>query len=569
MATKPNANTRLVANAGARAAGLDNVIVIAAVPNNATDPAKVYSNPKAIYDRFGYSKGVDYARSHIEETWKPVIFVPVPIATQGTLAQIDQSGNSNTSAVSVTAGSDGPLDDTYGVVRVGGSGSKVVGTDQIDLDVSLDDGRTFRRVKLGTANSYAVPYVGLTIALGAGSLTGGETVLKWKSTGPAPDSAGYTLARTKLSAKQLAARSWLMADDLADGAAAAAVVTEINAYATVKKRFLYARGQVYDRPQAKLSTTAGTITFSAAGDTAVRTVGSWVADGFVPGMTFTPAGTDDNDLEFTVTTVTDLTLTTDGTPSMVDETIEADAAGFSIVGEIDKSSHVAEAAEEFEDVVDSERIDLSIGRAFKPSPFLGCQRRWPASWIQSIREYQHDPSVPTWQKQLGAIPLASFEDAAGELVEYDEDVDGGALEAQFSCLRTWPNDLGVYVARSLTRGNPNSVLMNTHQMAVANIACTVTQRETENAVGLNLVIDAAGHATPESLSVIKQRVDSALERALLKGFEQGPRASLAYWTPSDDDDLSGPSPVLTGVTTLVLNATIVEIDTEVRVNPGA
>lgn len=564
MAKKPSANARLTAAASARAAGLDNVIVVAAVPNNTSDPAKVYSNAKSIYDRHGYAKGVDYCRSHIEETGKPVIFVPVPIATQGTLGQIDQSGNTNTSVVSITAGADGPLDDTDGAVRVEKGG--VVGTDQIILGVSNDAGRTYRTVRVGTATSYELPYVGLTLALGAGSLTAGQVVLRWKSTGPAPDAAGYTLARTKLSAKQLSARSWLMADDLATGALAAAVVTEINAYATLKKRYLYARGQVYDRPQAKLSTTALTLTFAAAADTITREEGSWLDDGFVAGMTVPISGTDDNDGEHTAVTVTDLVLTVAGSPGLVDETIEADAAGLTITGEIDKASHVAAAAEEYEDVIDEERIDLSIGRAFKQSAFLGHQRRWPASWLQSIREYQHDPSVCTWQKQLGALSLVSLEDASGELVEYDEEVDGGALEAQFSCLMTYPNDLGVYVARSLTRGNPNTALVNTHHMAVANIACTITQRETEFAIGMNLEI-RDGKATPESLSVIKTRVDSALGRGLLRGFEQGPRASQAYWTPSTDDDLSGPDPKLTGVTTLELNSTIVEIDSEVRVNP--
>lgn len=568
MAKKPQATTRLTANAGARAAGLDNVIVVLAVPNNVTDPAKVYSNPKAIYDRLGYAKGVDYCRLHIEETGKPVIVVPVPIATEGTLGQIDQSGNTNTSVVSVTAGADGPLDDTYGEVTVEKGG--VVGTDQITIGVSLDGGRSVRSVRLGTNNTYTIPYVGLELALGAGSLTAGETVLTWKSTGPAPDAAGYTLARTKLSAKQLAARSWLMADDLAGGTEAAAVVTEINAYATVKKRFLYARGQVFDRPQAKLSTTAATLTFVAATDTITRELGSWITDGVVPGMTWTIAGTASNDGEHTVVSVDANDLVVGGSPGLVDETIEADAAGVSMVGEIDKVSHVDAAAEEFEDIADEERIDLSIGRTFKQSPFLGCQRRTPAAWVQSIREYQHDPSVCTWQKQLGALSGCSLEDADGELVEYDEDVDGGALEAQFSCLTTWPNDLGVYVSRSLTRGNPNTVLVNTHQMAVANIACTVSQREAESAVGLNLVIDAEGHATTDSLGVIKARVDSALKRNLTRGgFEQGPRASNAYFTPSTDDDLSGPDPKLTGVTTVIMNATIVEFEIEVRVNPGA
>jgi len=221
-------------------------------------------------------------------------------------------------------------------------------------------------------------------------------------------------------------------------------------------------------------------------------------------------------------------------------------------------------------VDDEGRVDIAFGRGTKKSPFTKFEHRRPASWAMSIREYQHDPSICTWRKEIGALSGWKLEDVNGDLAEHDERVDGGALAARFSCLTTWSNGPnGAFVSQSLTRADQNTVLSMTHAMAVANIACSVTQAETELTIGKNLILKADGKAEQTSLDRIKAKVDSALERALLRDFEDGPRASNAYYTPSSDDDFSGPTPKLTGVVTLLLLGTIVEVETEVRVNPAA
>ena len=46
---------------------------------------------------------------------------------------------------------------------------------------------------------------------------------------------------------------------------------------------------------------------------------------------------------------------------------------------------------------------------------------------------------------------------------------------------------------------------------------------------------------------------------------EGPRASKATWTASADDDLSGVDATLTGVLDLVVNGTIVHVETVVKV----
>src|SRR5690348_18211247 len=49
-----------------------------------------------------------------------------------------------------------------------------IGTAGITFDLSLDGGRTTKRIRLGTATSYTVPYLGITINFGAGTLVRSE-----------------------------------------------------------------------------------------------------------------------------------------------------------------------------------------------------------------------------------------------------------------------------------------------------------------------------------------------------------------------------------------------------------
>jgi len=59
-------------------------------------------------------------------------------------------------------------------------------------------------------------------------------------------------------------------------------------------------------------------------------------------------------------------------------------------------------------------------------------------------------------------------------------------------------------------------------------------------------------------------VKQALVREFVPG--EGVRASKAVWAASEDDDLSGDDATLTGVGTLIVNATIVHVNTLVAVS---
>ncbi|HEU4431455.1 MAG TPA: hypothetical protein VFT98_22030, partial [Myxococcota bacterium] len=197
MAQLPSATTTISEAAAAGAEGLTSLLAIwAPVKTNADLVPRLYSNPEALLTQHGYSRAADYVAMHVSETGKPVLFQGLPIVTQGVLGRFNTSGNTGTSVASISAGGSGPLEETDGVLKVAKGGT--IGTDQIQLELSLDGGRTYKQVRLGTANSYAIPYVDLTLNFAAGTLVAGDTVLTWYSSAPRVDQAGLAAARAAL-----------------------------------------------------------------------------------------------------------------------------------------------------------------------------------------------------------------------------------------------------------------------------------------------------------------------------------------------------------------------------------
>jgi len=648
MADLPRATTRIDDTAGPVGSGSKYCAIIAPVPTNADSVPRVYSNAASIYANHGYAQGVDYAAYHFKKTNLPVVFVPVPIATPGVVGRINQSGNTNTAVVSVAVGGSGSLEETDGVVVVSSGG--VVGTDSIVLSLSLNGGRDFKTVKLGTATSYVIPYVGLTISIAAGSLTAGDTVLTWHSTAPMWDAAGIAAAKTALANQSKRVRDWFVLGELSTyDAQTQGLQTAVNAYETEDERYVCARVALRDRlPYAQLSkdrvnmtgnpsvtfadvgatgdtitrssgsfiadgfvtgdtirvtgstsnnitgkvtnvaasvltldtatlsaegpksgvsiTSEPTLTFAeigGTGDTITRNRGSWLADGFRAGDTITVTGTVDNNVSGAVSTVTPTVLTM-GSTDLAAETIGVYSATIT-AGET-KAQHVATLDAAMAQVT-SRRMNLGHGRARIMSPFLNQPMRRNVIWDDSVISYQHDLHIATFAKELGPTG-SSLEDANGNLYEHDERVDGGALQAGFTCYRTWANGPdGAFIAMSLTRASDSSALSRQQNMNVANLAQSITQSAAEAAIGKSLVLNSDGTPTEASLVKIKNKVDSALKRGLLANVEgEGQRASDAYWTPDANVDLRVPGAVLPAVTTLNLNGTIEQISSVVKVN---
>ena len=338
MATIPGATTTVVETAVAVASGLDTICVFSPVPDNADYIPRLYGNATAVHAYHGYCPGVEYVALHAQFTRKNFLFCGLPIATAGAVGREDTSGNTGTSVTTVAAGGDGVLFEHDGEVTVVTGGT--IGTSQIVLDVSADGGTSTKRVRLGVANSYAIPHLGVTISFLAGTLVAGDMIHSWHGSGPRSNAAAWALARAKLADQQRGFRSIMLSQDLVNNTEAAAYLAQIKAYKTENDRSVYGRASLLDRlPLAELSTTAVAMTGSpnitfaevgATGDTITRSAGSFVTDGFVAGQIITIAGSVSNDMTTAVAiaTVTALVITLD-TDDLVDE---GPVAGVTITG---------------------------------------------------------------------------------------------------------------------------------------------------------------------------------------------------------------------------------------------
>jgi hypothetical protein len=645
MADLPVANVSIDPEGGAFGVGTDYLIVLGAVATSADASPRVFASTKALLAQHGYSPAADYCAAHFEESGKPVIFCGLPIVSTGYIGQQDQSNVDGTSGITVSGT---PLDDVDLELTVVTGGT--VGTPGIVFNLSLDGGDTVKRVRLGSASSYTVPYVGLVISFGAGTLIADDAYTcvarmgRW-------DQAGLQAAREALASQLKPARSFLVVGDLAEEDDASDVLTEVNAYETANDRFTYARAQVRDSYVAanmsqtrKRMTGSPSLTFAevgASGDTITRATGSWITDGFAVGDTVTVTGSGSNNVSGVIATLSATVITFGSSPDLEAEVTSAATVyatptltfaevgltgdtitrssgswisdGFKVGDEISilgsASNNLVDAViadlsatvltlddgdllaevigsygvtvtadaetmgnwvssvdAEFSDIDDEPRIDLAAGRARKLSPISGWRFRRPIAWAATTREYQHDVQIPCWRKADGSLSGWDLEDDDGVVVEYDDRTQGGLLAAQFTCARTWANGpRGTFIALALTRANADSLLSRTHNMAVANVMCTVIQGQSELAIGQVLELNDDGTGTEASLVEIEEKVNTALAIELLQRKSEGPRASSATWTASRTDVLNVPGAILTGVGDLLLNGTIERVDTRVRV----
>jgi hypothetical protein len=617
MAQLPSASTSVQASAGGVASGAGLICIMSPCALNADSKPRFFGKAADAYAKHGYCEGVEYSELHVRGTRKPFLFVPLPIAVPGVVSRKNTSGNTGSSVVDVTAGGSGVLGEHDGqvVVLTGG----VVGTAQILLGVTLDGGRTFRRVRLGTNNSYTPPYFGVSLTFSAGSLVTGDTVLTWHGSAPRSDASGWSLARENLAAQLKLFRTAILMGDLQNDTEATALVGEINTYETLNQRFTRIRASVVDRlPLATMSKVSarmsGTpnVTFAEVGasaDTATRSAGSFVTDGFTNGDTIVVTGavltaginnktgvlagvsatvltmgTTDFDPEGPIAGVSIVasgTVSNNGTrvitaltatvmsfaSGLVNESIGTHLAN--VVGGQSFTDWMTAIDAEFAPVDGQKRIDLSAGRGRVINPFSGWFLRRPAAWAASVREYSHDLHRTTFYKDDGILTGWSLLDEENNLAEWDDRVYGGAgCAARFTTFRSWANGpTGAFIALSLTRETEGSILSKSHNLDVTNEACTVVQLKTENVVGRSdFILNDDGTATEDSLATVTKDVNEELEARLLTNkLGEGQRASKAVWTPATDDDLTADEATLNGVLELILNGTVYHVNTVVRV----
>lgn len=334
MPTIPAVTNTLAVGAAAAGSSADLIALICPCATSYDATARRFANASALYAQHGYCEAVEYAAFHR----RPVLMIGIPIATAGAIGREDTSNNTGTSVTTVAAGGDGVLCEHDGILKCSTGGT--IGSDQIILSLSLDGGTSYKTVRLGTASSYTIPYVGVTISFAAGTLVAGDTLHTWHGSGPRGNSSGWTSAFTALKNQSELVRSIMMFGDAQSDTEVSALLTEINAYASTNTRYTFARWGAYDRlPLGNLSSTthrmsSASLTFAevgATGDTITRAAGSFASDGFATGDLLTITLSASNNISTAAAcTLTSPTLITLDTDDLADE---GPVSGVSIVGE--------------------------------------------------------------------------------------------------------------------------------------------------------------------------------------------------------------------------------------------
>lgn len=259
----PSASVSVNAQASASGAGDGYIAIITPVGTLYDGVPRLYATAKAALTAHGYSPGIAYAALHAQKAKKPFLIVGVPIAAAGTPSAVVATGApTGTSVVTLTGASLEKMDATLTVVTGG-----TRGTAGIVLSLTLDGGATTKTIRLGTATTYAIPNLGVTINFAAGTLVTGE-YFTFTATAPMLDTAGLTTARTKLAASNYNVKSWLVVG-LCTPAIATAIASEAASYASANSRFIAARAGTTDLAESTWAAEAAAqnISFDAVNST--------------------------------------------------------------------------------------------------------------------------------------------------------------------------------------------------------------------------------------------------------------------------------------------------------------
>lgn len=316
-----------------------------------------YSSGQAVRAAFGEARITEIADAHfaLDPSRRPLGIVGTRAGVPGVL-YLDTSQLVGTSVASAD-GVVTPLGDWPGI-RVDVVQGGTIGTEGILLDLSIDYGQTKTRVALGTAAFVEFDGLGIKINFAAGTLTSGfiagrTAPPKWTvpELQTAFDAARGTNAKFSLIG---------IAEPL-DPTDGSTISTFLNAIeASTPRRFAHVIASVR-RQYATTATVTIEATFANANpDTLTRAAGSFVTDGFKPGMRVTIANAvevTNNGTFVSIATVTALTLTF---TTNVAFTAEAATAGVTVIGQETDADYATNIVNEWVNFEDH-RVTLTVG----------------------------------------------------------------------------------------------------------------------------------------------------------------------------------------------------------------
>lgn len=299
MAQRMNANTK--ATEGAAQSGPSSYLAAVLSCMQKGTPAKfrIVNSADEVSSVNGFGEGYEFVANYNEIADGSVLFASLDTATAGAISNVDNTQVKGSSAASFTGT---PYDDEQLQVKVADDGNQgngtAVGTAGISIQYSRDGGLTWSRARrLGTATSYAIASVGVTVTFSAGTLKTGDLASCYCKS-PKWDSTALTAAITALLARSDKPRAIMVCGDCPDRTTLQELIAQAAAL-RAGNRFTRLFFNLRDYlPKAVFqgsrtftaSLAAAIVSVNAAGKTYTRTTGSWLDDGFVNGDTVNWAG---------------------------------------------------------------------------------------------------------------------------------------------------------------------------------------------------------------------------------------------------------------------------------------
>lgn len=510
MASLPSASGRIDESGAGVAVGSEYIAILSCMEKGPIATVRRTSKVQDTRDEFGRGEGLEFSGLYVRGTNLPYLFVRMTSAVAAAIGPVDTTGVTGTSALTWSGT---PFDDESLrlLVDVGGT----IGTSGIVFRISRDGGRSYAgQVRLGTATSYVIPDTGITVNFAAGTLVAGD-LAKCKCLPPLWDAAGLSAAFDGLRAYPTRPRIIIIHGDVDDSTDVQNVIDEMNAMETEDGRHCVAFCSVRDQFPSAAKAKADTVAFSSVSHTITRTTGSFVTEGFKPGMTVTVTGSVSNDGSYTGLTSVTATVLTFAAGLVTEPAVAATVKGSEVKATWRAAIEAVVGATPPAQKV-SEKVLLAGGRARKLSPVSKTNKRRPAMWAVAIREMQNDIKVSPAKVSLGMLDGWDLFDSAGSLVEHDERVDGGLLAMRMACLRTFNERAGAYVALPLTLDTDGLPLSRLPIVLVAQLACTVATAGYEFQLNSERALNKDGTIQEGEARRIDGYVQSLIEINLLQ-----------------------------------------------------
>lgn len=543
MATLPSSTVVLDESGAGVAVTGDLICIMSCSELGTANQVRTFTKVQDDLDTFGRCDGVEFAAHLVEVAKCPYMRVKLATATAGAIGPVDTRGVTGTSVITFTGT---PLDEEDIVLDVVTGGT--IGTAGIVIKVSRDGGKTYGGlIRLGTANTYAIPGTGITANFAAGTLVANDRAL-CKAFGPKFDGAGLTAAFAALAAYPRKPRVILLCGEADDGTDVDSIITEVEAFETTHGRHTVVIHSLRDKHPDVVTKGVADVDFDGTADTITRGTGSFVTDGWKVGMVVTISGTTlNNGTGHVVTNVAASVLTVSSTPGLV---TEANQAAVVLVGSEPKATWRA-AIEAIVSATPStskvsEKVMVTGGRARRRSPINAARKRRPAAWPIAIAEMAHDIHVSPAKVENGALAGWSIHSDDGTLEEHDERIDGGLLGARIAGLRTFNEKPGVFCSLPVTLDEDGKPLSRLPVVLVGQLACTVAQRSlVEKLSGEYVISPTTGRLLETEVRRIEAYVQTQINIALLTRGPEGQRASSAVFTLARDTDLRVPGAIVT------------------------